>query len=236
MTRHKVNEMHDVDEYEPDVLRVLQTKEQTKSFYDKIARVYDLLAEHSEAPMRELGLHLLDAKPGEHVLEIGYGTGHCIAELADSVGPTGKVYGIDISIAMQLLANQLAKERGIADRVELRCGDAEQLPYEDDSIDGLFMSFTLELFDTPEIPNVLAECFRVLKPEGRIVVVAVSKSGKPGLVVKAFEWTHQHFPNLMDCRPIYVQPALEAAGFRISRAETRHMWVPVEIVLGIKDS
>ena len=37
-------------DYEPGVLRVLQTKSETKAFYDKIAKVYDLLAEHSERP------------------------------------------------------------------------------------------------------------------------------------------------------------------------------------------
>ena len=46
-------------DYEPGVLRVLQTKSETKAFYDKIAKVYDLLAEHSERPMREAGLRLL---------------------------------------------------------------------------------------------------------------------------------------------------------------------------------
>jgi hypothetical protein len=53
---------------------------------------------------------------------------------------------------------------------------------------------------------------------------------------KAFEWTHPHFPNLMDCRPIYVRPALEASGFRVKHAETKNMWVPVEIVLGTKET
>ena len=42
-------------DYEPGVLRVLQTKSETKAFYNKIAHVYDLLAEHSERPMREAG-------------------------------------------------------------------------------------------------------------------------------------------------------------------------------------
>ena len=225
-----------VEHYEPGVLRVFQSRDETKAFYNKIARVYDLLAEHSEQPMRESGLQLLRPTAGEKVLEIGFGTGHCIVELAKLVGSTGKVYGIDIAKEMQRLANQLASAKGLADRVETVCGDASQLPYEANSLDGVFMSFILELFDTPEIPRVLAECWRVLKPGGRIVVVAVSKAGKPGLVLKAFEWTHCHFPNLMDCRPIYVRPALEAAGFTIQLAETKHMWVPVEIVLGVKQA
>jgi demethylmenaquinone methyltransferase/2-methoxy-6-polyprenyl-1,4-benzoquinol methylase len=66
------------------------------------------------------------------------------------------------------------------------------------------------------------------------VVVAVSKEGKQGLVLQAFEWTHRHFPNLMDCRPIYARRALAATGFVIEDALTESMWVTVEIVRGKK--
>ncbi len=221
-------------ESEPGVLRVLQTREETKAFYDKIAHVYDLLAERSEQPMREEGLQKLAAAPGERILEIGFGTGHCLVELAKAVGGGGRVFGIDLSEKMRVLAQKLVEDKGVADRVELRCGDATDLPYEDASMDGVFMSFVLELFDTPEISKVLAECARVLKPHGRIVVIAVSKVGKPGIALKAFEWTHRHFPNLLDCRPIYVARGLQAAGFEVKDPATRHMWVPVEIVLGVK--
>ena len=220
--------------YEPGVLRVLQTKSETKAFYDKIAKVYDLLSEHSERPMREAGLKLLAAAPGEHVLEIGFGTGHILAELAHAVGPTGRVFGIDISEKMLAHAKDVLSNQGLIDRASLDCGDAEKLPYDDGSMDGIFMCFTLELFDTPDIPKVLAECKRVLRPGGRIVVVAVSKEGKDGFVLHAFEWTHRHFPNLMDCRPIYVRRALEASGFVIGDSLNDSMWVPVEIVMARK--
>ena len=50
-------------DYEPGILRVLQSKSETKAFYNKIAHVYDLLAEHSERPMREAGLKMLAAAP-----------------------------------------------------------------------------------------------------------------------------------------------------------------------------
>jgi ubiquinone/menaquinone biosynthesis C-methylase UbiE len=221
-------------DYEPDVLRVLQSKRQIRSYYDKIAGVYDLLAEASEHSMREAGLKKLAAQPGERVLEIGFGTGHCLVELARSVGPTGRVQGIDLSDRMRELAEKLLKKESLAKRVELRRGDAAKLPYRANALDAVFTSFTLELFDTPEIPMVLMECRRVLRPGGRIVVVAVSKEGKPGLVLQAFEWTHRHFPNLMDCRPIFVRRALEAAGFTIQTAALKRMWVPVEIVLARK--
>ena len=216
------------------IQRVFQSREETRSYYNKIAQFYDLMAEHSEGPMREAGLKLLASTAGERALEIGSGTGHCLIELAQAVGSHGRVYGIDLSDRMVELAQELVRKQEMADRVELKCGDAAHLPYDSDSLDAVFMSFTLELFDTPDIPGVLAECRRVLKPEGRIVVVAVSHEGGPGLALQVYEWTHRHFPNLLDCRPIFVRRALEAAGFKTRAVRLEQMWVPVEIVLAVK--
>jgi demethylmenaquinone methyltransferase/2-methoxy-6-polyprenyl-1,4-benzoquinol methylase len=214
------------------ILPVFQTRAQTKAFYNKISHVYDLLSERSEAPMRRAGLQLLNARPDECILEIGCGTGHSLVALAKSVGPKGKVFGLDLSDKMlQLAKASLVKSRMLS-RARLRCGDATHLPYAAGSMDGVFMSFTLELFDTPEIPKVLEGCRRVLRSGGRIVVVGMSKDGGPEPLVGVFEWTHKHFPNFLDCRPIHVREAMERAGLRIERALKKHMWVPVEIVLG----
>lgn len=220
--------------YEPGVLRVFQTKEASRQYYNKIAKVYDLLSEEAEKPMREAGLKMLAPQPGEKILEIGFGTGHSLVTIARSVGPQGKALGIDISDAMVMLAQELLFREGVAAHSQVQRGDAEQLPFGDASLDGIFFSFTLELFDTPDLPRVLAECKRVLRPGGRIVVVAVSREGEQGTMLKLYEWTHKHFPNLMDCRPIYVRRALEAAGFTIRDAQVQSMWVPVEIVLAGK--
>jgi len=216
---------------EPEIQRVFQSKAETKAFYDKISHVYDLLAEHSEGPIRRAGLEKLSARPGEKVLEIGFGTGHSLVSLAQSVGPTGKVYGVDLSERMLDVAKDNLHKAGLADRVELTCGDAVQLAYPTDSLDAIFMSFTLELFDTPEIPKVLDECKRVLRRRGRIVVVAVSKEGEGGIILHVYEWSHRHFPNLVDCRPIFVRQSMESAGSLIESAERQMMWVPVEVVL-----
>ena len=222
--------------HQPGVLRVLQTREETKAFYNKIARVYDLLAEHSEAPVRKAGIEMLHVRQGQHILEIGFGTGHSLIELAQSAGPSGKVFGIDLSDKMVEIAQKLVEKENLEKRIELSCGDALHLSYEQESFDGIFMSFTLELFDTPEIPLVLSECKRVLKPGGRIVIVGMSRLSPDGLMTEMFEWTHQHFPNYLDCRPILVQKALENAGLEICDTKTMKMWINVEIVCGLKVS
>jgi ubiquinone/menaquinone biosynthesis C-methylase UbiE len=218
----------------PGILRVFQSREQTRAFYNKISRVYDLLSERSEAPMRKAGLDLLKPRPAESILEIGFGTGHTLVALAKAVGPSGKVFGLDLSDKMTKLAKENLGRAGLLERARLRCGDATQLPYADDSLDSVFVSFTLELFDTPEIPKVLSECRRVLRPGGRIVVVGMSKEGPEERLVNVFEWAHKHFPQFLDCRPIYVRRALEAAGFAIGQALVKQMWIPVEIILGVK--
>jgi ubiquinone/menaquinone biosynthesis C-methylase UbiE len=216
------------------ILRVFQTKDQTRAYYNKISRFYDLLSDRSEAPMRKAGLDLLKPVPGEKILEIGFGTGHTLAALAKAVGREGKVFGIDLSDRMVQLAKKNLAELGLINRARLRCGDATQLPYMADSMDAVFISFALELFDTPDIPKVLSECKRVLQKDGRIVVVGMSKEGVREPLIGVFEWTHKHFPNFIDCRPIYVREALKDAGFTIQKALKKHMWIPVEIVLGAK--
>lgn len=220
--------------HQPGVLRVLQSKKETKAFYDKIARVYDLFAEHSEEPIRRAGLEMLDVQHGQKILEIGFGTGRCLVDLARSVGPSGVVLGIDLSDKMKEISELRIREAGLDARVKLSCGDALRLPYPAESVDGIFMSFTLELFDTPEIPLVLAECRRVLKPGGNVVVVAMSRVRAHGAMTEVFEWTHRHFPNYLDCRPILVRQALEDARFEIRDSKLMKMWIDVEIVRGTK--
>lgn len=217
------------------ISRVTRSKEQARASYNKMSRFYDLLTGSSERKLVERGIEKLRVKPGEKVLDIGCGTGHGLLVLARSVGEQGLVYGIDISEGMLGVARRRIEKAGLSNRVELTREDASHLSYPSDFFDAVFMSFTLELFDTPEIPQVLAECRRVLTPKGRICVVAMSKRGKHGLMMRLYEWAHKRFPACVDCRPIYLCEALEDSGFQILDCETMSIWkLPIEIVLAGK--
>ena len=218
----------------PAISRVFHTRGETRAFYNKIADYYDLLSEHSEAPVRAAALDVLEARAGERILEIGCGTGHSTAELGRFVGPAGRVFAFDLSERMLARTVDLATRREVATLVCPVSGDALQLPFRNACMDAVLLSFTLELFDTEEIPAVLAECRRVLKPEGRIAVAGMSKEGPGGLVVQVYEWSHRHFPNFIDCRPIFVGRALESAGFRLLKRQLMEIWLPVEVVLAAR--
>ena len=221
---------------ETSVSRVNRSKEAARASYNRLSRWYDLIAGSTEKKYRDWGLEKLAAQPGENVLEIGFGTGHCLVALAKSVGPTGRVVGLDISDGMLAIARDRVGQEGLSGRVDLHLGDAAHLDFlEAGSLDGVFMSFTLELFDNPEIPGVLQECRRILKPGGRLAVVAMTKTNPPGLAVRMYEWFHEHMPDYADCRPIFARQALEQSGFVVRDVSTSSMWgLPVEIVLGKK--
>jgi demethylmenaquinone methyltransferase/2-methoxy-6-polyprenyl-1,4-benzoquinol methylase len=216
---------------EKTVTQVHRSKQDARENYNRLSRWYDLIAGSSEARFRNIGVELVDLQPGERLLEIGFGTGQCLISFAESAGMDGWVCGIDLSDGMASIAGVKLKKHGLSNRSGLILGDAARLPINSGRFHAVFMSFTLELFDTREIPDVLGEIRRVLKSKGRLVVVSLVKGSPPTFMEKMYEWFHQQMPILVDCRPIFVRSALQAAGFTINRVIDEKMWgLPVAVI------
>jgi ubiquinone/menaquinone biosynthesis C-methylase UbiE len=219
----------------PAVLPVPRTKAEAKRFYDRISRVYGWMTGAFERKHGEKALEMLSIQEGENVLEIGPGSGHCFRRIAGLVGDAGRCCGLDISGGMLEATRNRLQRSGLVGRAGLCCADASRLPFSDSSFDAILMAFTLELFDTPEIPQVLQEAMRVLKPGGRIAVVSLSKEGNPSMAIRVYEWAHRKWPQLADCRPIYAVRSMTVGGYVLAgRSKARMAGLPLETILAIK--
>ena len=219
----------------PAVLPVSRTKAEAKRFYDRISRIYGWVTGAFERKHGEYALELLSIADGETALEIGTGSGHCFEQMVRLVGEGGSCHGVDTSTGMLDVTRDRLRRSGLASGAGLCCADAARLPFLDVSFDAILIAFTLELFDTPEIPQVLQECMRVLKPGGRIAIVSLSREGKATAAVRLYEWAHRKWPQVADCRPIYAERSMTACGYVVaSKSRARMAALPLEIVLAKK--
>lgn len=104
---------------------------------------------------------------GDIVLDLGSGAGFDAFLAAKKVGKAGRVIGVDMTPEMVEKARVNA-QKGKYANVEFRLGEIETLPVEDSSVDVIISNCVINL--SPDKKNVFKEAFRVLKPEGRLMV------------------------------------------------------------------
>src|SRR3954469_9491447 len=152
---------------------------------------------------------LLQLEPGQTVLDLGSGGGIDVLLSARRVGPTGKVYGVDMTDAMLALARENQQKAG-ATNVEFLKGEIEHIPLPDNSVDVIISNCVINL--SADKDQVLREAFRVLKPGGRFAVSDVVVRGDvPPEVRRSMElWVGCIAGALRDCD--YVSK-LAKAGF-----------------------
>lgn len=110
---------------------------------------------------------LASLREGETVLDLGSGAGFDCFLAANKVGKTGKVIGVDMTPEMIEKARDNAKRCNYSN-VEFRLGEIENLPVADNSVDVMISNCVINL--SPDKRKVFAEAYRVLKPNGRLMV------------------------------------------------------------------
>ncbi len=172
-------------------------------------------------------------QPGEQVLEVAVGPGLTIAELASRVGRETTVHGIDLSAGMLKLAAERLKAQGFTN-FDLRQADSRRLPFDDGAFDLVYNAYMLDLIPARDMPGILAEFRRVLKPGGRLVLLNMSK---PDAASIPREWLYQHLPASVvlylmgNCRPVLMEGPVQAAGFEAVQRTFIGGRAPSEIVL-----
>jgi demethylmenaquinone methyltransferase/2-methoxy-6-polyprenyl-1,4-benzoquinol methylase len=137
--------------------------------YDRYARLLSL----GQDPRWRAFLVSRVPPEARHVLDVASGTAAVAIELARAE-PRRTVVGIDQSPEMLAAGRERIARAGLAERIELREGRAESLPFEDAEFDALTFTYLLRYVDA--VPATLAELARVVKPGG---VVAMQEFGLP---------------------------------------------------------
>ncbi|WP_214368976.1 methyltransferase domain-containing protein [Pseudonocardia sp. H11422] len=200
-------------------MATLEFDEEAARQVDRTYATPDVVAQRAEVLAR------LAPRPGERVLDVGSGPGYLVGALADAVGASGTVHGLDPSGPMNVLASARNAERAW---VHIDAGDAAALPYPDATFDAGVSTQVYEYVS--DIPGALAELRRVLRPGGRALILDtdwdslvwnVADRERHARILSAWE-EHLVYPYL----PRRLARLLGEAGFRVTQQRVLPLFNP----------
>jgi demethylmenaquinone methyltransferase/2-methoxy-6-polyprenyl-1,4-benzoquinol methylase len=151
-------------------------KEQVAHMFNNISKTYDFLNHFMSLGIdiiwRKKAINELKNDQPKLILDVATGTGDFAFEAIRLLNPD-KIIGVDISRGMLDIAQQKIDSRGLNDRFEIKLGDSEQLPFEDDAFDAVTVAYGVRNFENLEVG--LSDMNRVLKPGGKAVILEFSK-------------------------------------------------------------
>ena len=158
-------------EYQPQTI---------KQAYNRRGWIYSKTVAPMEWEYHLEALEQANLQPGEKVLEVAVGPGLTAVEIARRVGKEAVFSGMDISTSMLALTEQRLRSSGFSQFV-LKEGSATQIPYSSKTFDVLYNGYMLDLIPEEEMPGILAEFKRLLKPGGRMILLEHMASDRPWL-------------------------------------------------------
>jgi ubiquinone/menaquinone biosynthesis C-methylase UbiE len=134
------------------------------AMYDRMAKLFGF-----GPSLINRAIELIPVKPGQRVLDLGCGTGLFCVALADRIGTKGEIHGVDLSRKQLDRAREKLTEKGVPFMLH-RCS-MDELPFESASFDMVVSSLAIHAATPPTRRTAIREAARILKPDGRFVLV-----------------------------------------------------------------
>jgi len=153
----------------------LTKKEQVEQMFDNISAKYDelnhILSMGIDVGWRKKVVKIIKNQNPKTVLDIATGTGDLAIMMAKATD--AKITGFDLSAGMLEVGRKKIAELNLENRIEMIQGDAEKMPFEDNSFDCITVAFGVRNFEN--LKKGLDEIYRVLKPGGKFVILEFSQ-------------------------------------------------------------
>jgi len=154
-------------------------KEQVAEMFNNISAKYDFLNRFLSVGIdiiwRKKALNFLKNDNPQKILDIATGTADFALE-AHRKFPEAEIIGVDISAGMLAKGTEKIKKRRLEQKIMLQLGDSERLLFDDNTFDAVIVAFGVRNFENLE--KGLADMLRVLKPNGKAVILEFSKPKK----------------------------------------------------------
>lgn len=206
--------------------------------YSRTAAFYDEVVAQKQAQAKLAAIELLARRSGERFVEIGVGTAWAFGRILAASG-AANACGLDVARGMLDVARDVLAAEHVVKDAALFLGDGRALPFADASIDCVLNTYTFEVLPATDIPPVLRETLRVLRPGGRAVIVNLTDltDGSPADEAMIEDWKRRYAADpefFGGARPLQLQAMLEAHGFeRVTRQYVGPDW-PSEVLLAYR--
>ena len=151
-------------------------KKQVTKMFDNIAPYYDFLNRFLSLGIdtiwRKKMINTLKDENPKHILDVATGTADVAIEMSKRLDAE-KIVGLDISPEMLEVGKKKISKKSLENLISLQVGDSENLPFEDNTFDAITVAFGVRNFENLE--KGIAEMKRVLKKDGKLVVLEFSK-------------------------------------------------------------
>lgn len=189
----------------------LSKKQQVEQMFDNISGKYDLLnrilSMGIDVSWRKKVVKSVKKEKPETILDIATGTGDLAIAMAKSTD--AKITGFDLSAGMLEVGRKKVEEQNLQNRIEMIQGDAENMPFEDNSFDVITVAFGVRNFENLE--KGLNDIYRVLKPDGKFIILEFSQP--------------ESFP-MKQLYSFYSRTVLPRIGKKISKDQSAYTYLP----------